>query len=246
MKKILSPVRRAVEDYQMIQSGDRICVGVSGGKDSVLLLAALKQLSRFYPKPFSVFGVTIDTGAPDMDFTPVRQFCEREQIEYVVRKTDIYDIVFDVRKESNPCSLCSVMRKGALNTAAVELGANKVALGHNYDDVLETFFMNLIHEGRIGCFRPVTDLSRTGLCVIRPLIYMTENSVRAGVKRCGLPIVVNTCPANGHTQRQETKELLDLLEQHYDGMKKRVFGALRRADIDGWGTEAPRRSRKIK
>lgn len=246
MNKVLSPVRRAVEDFKMIQSKDRICIGVSGGKDSLLLLSAMHKLATFYPQPFTVIGVTIDMGVPGMDINPIRTFCQQEGIEYLVKKTNIYDVVFETRKETNPCSLCAVMRRGALNNIAVELGCNKVALGHNYDDVLETFVMNLIHEGRIGCFRPVTELTRSGISVIRPLIYMSERSIRAAVKRYGLPIVDNPCPANGHTQRQEIKELLIDLERCYSGVKKRMFGALQRSGIDGWSvSNLPKRGRKI-
>ena len=234
MQKALSPIRRAVQDYDMINDGDKIAVGVSGGKDSVLLLVALKRLSMFYPKKFEVTGITLDSNTPGMDFSPIQRLCEKEQIPYIIKKTRIYDIVFNVRKEENPCSLCANLRRGALNNAALELGITKLALGHHNDDVLETFMMNLVHEGRIGCFSPVTYLDRKGVTLIRPMIYMTEGEVRACVNRNGLPVVQNPCPANGHTERQEMKNLLRSLEKDYKGVKERMFGAIQRADIDGW------------
>ncbi|PWM47127.1 MAG: tRNA 2-thiocytidine(32) synthetase TtcA [Clostridiales bacterium] len=237
MQKALSPIRRAVQDYNMINDGDKIAVGVSGGKDSVLLLVALKRLSMFYPKKFEVTGITLDTNTPGMDFTPIQRLCDKEQIPYIIKKTRIYDIVFNVRKEQNPCSLCANLRRGALNNAALELGISKLALGHHNDDVLETFMMNLIHEGRLGCFSPVTYLDRKEITLIRPLIYMTEGEVRSCVKRNDLPVISNPCPANGYTERQEMKELLYSLEKDYKGVKDRIFGAMQRSGIDNWAPE---------
>ena len=177
IQKILSKVRRAVDDYHMISEGDRIAVGVSGGKDSLTLLCALAALRRFYTASFEVIGVSLDMGFPDMSFGEVRELCDKIGVEYVVRKTDIAEIVFDIRKEKNPCSLCAKMRRGGVNDLAVELGCNKVALGHHNEDVLETFFLSLFYEGRLGCFSPVTYLSRRDIHVIRPMIYLPEGEI---------------------------------------------------------------------
>ena len=181
-KRLLSHARRAVDDYNMIEDGDRIAVGISGGKDSLALLTALAGLRIFYPKKFEVIGISIDMGLEGMDFSPVADYCEKLGVEYRIVKTEISNIIFNVRKEPNPCSLCAKMRRGALNTAAVEAGCNKVALGHHFDDVVETFMLNLFFEGRIGTFSPVTYLSRMDITVIRPLIYMPEKDVRYFVR----------------------------------------------------------------
>ncbi|MBS5737581.1 MAG: tRNA 2-thiocytidine(32) synthetase TtcA [Clostridiales bacterium] len=234
MNKILSPLRRAVEDYGMIESGDHIAVGVSGGKDSVTLLAALSCLQSFYPKKFRLTGIMLDLGIDGFDFSPVTEFAEKMGIDLIVKETNIYKVVFDIRKEENPCSLCALLRRGALNNVAVSIGANKIALGHHADDVIETFMMNLIHEGRIGCFSPVTYLSKKDVTVIRPLIYAREREIISCVKRNSLPVALNPCPADGETQRQAMKMLLCNLEKDYIGVKKRIFGALQRSGIDGW------------
>lgn len=235
MNKELSPIRKAIDDYNMIEEGDRIAVGVSGGKDSTMLMVALKRLSFFYPKKFTVIGITLDMGMEGMDFTPIKELAKAEGIEYIVKPTRIAEIVFDIRKESNPCSLCALLRRGSLHDEALKQGAKKVALGHHYDDVLETFMMNLIHEGRIGCFSPVTYLDRKDITVIRPLIYIEERDIRSCVKRNCIPVIQNPCKANGNTERQKMKEKLKDLEKAYKGVKYRMFGALQRADIDGWG-----------
>ena len=234
MQKALSPLRRAVQDYDMIKAGDKIAVGVSGGKDSIVLLMALKRLSFFYPEKFELAAVSIDTNVPGLDFSYVRELCEREDIPYIIKKTHIYDVVFSVRKEENPCSLCANMRRGALNGAAAEMGFNKVALGHHNDDVVETFMMNLMQCGKIGSFSPVTYLDRSGITLIRPMIYMTESEVSSCAKRNGFTVVKNPCPADGNTKRQEMKDLLRALEKDYKGVREKIFGAIRRFGIDGW------------
>ena len=233
-KHLLSYVRRAVDDYGMIEEGDRIAVGVSGGKDSLTLLAALAGLKRFYPKKFELVAITEDMGFEGSDWSAVAEFCERLGVEYKIEKTDIAKIVFDIRKESSPCSLCAKMRRGALNGSAKKFGCNKVALGHHYDDVVETFMLNLFFEGRIGCFRPVTYLSRMDVTVIRPMIYMPEKDVRAYAAAAELPVTKSLCPADGNTQREEMKQLLQELDKTNKGLKYRVFGAIQRGEIDGW------------
>ncbi len=233
MSKVVGPIRRAIQDYNMISDGDRIAVGVSGGKDSGALLFALNQLSKFYPKKFDLVAVIIDLGI-GMDYAPLEEKIRRMGIECVRKETEISKLIFEVRKEQNPCALCAVLRRGALNRAAVELGANKVALGHHYDDVLETFLLNLIHGGRLGCFQPVTYLDRMDVTVIRPMIYVQEKYVRSFCISQSIPIIENPCPANGLTQRQEMKDLMKELEKRYPGLRKRVFGALQRSGLDEW------------
>ena len=213
MQHILSLVRRCVEDYNMIEAGDTVAVGVSGGKDSVLTLAALAKLRAFYPRRFEVAALTIDAGAPGMDFGPIARLCGELEVPYHLIPVPIYEIVFECRKEKNPCSLCAKLRRGALSTEMNRLGLSKIALGHHYDDAVETMVMSLFLEGRIGCFQPVTYLDRSGVTQIRPLLYVQEREVRGAVRRLGLPVVRNPCPANGTTKREETKELLLQLDR---------------------------------
>ncbi len=233
MQHILSLLRKAVDEYGMIQDGDRIAVGCSGGKDSTLLLLALKRLSAFYPKKFSVVGIAIDVGL-GMDYSPLEELCRNENIELIIKKTEIARIIFDLRKESNPCSLCSRMRRGSLNDAALESGANKVALGHHKDDVIETFFLSLIHESRLNTFQPVTYLSRRDIEVIRPMIFIPEKDIRNAVRRLSVPVLFNPCPEDGKTERESMKQFLYDLEGRYRGVKDRVFGAIEHSELAGW------------
>ena len=198
-------VRRCADDYGMLERGDRVAVGVSGGKDSMALLAALHRLRRYHPSGFELEAVTIDMGFPGMDFAPVAAWCAERGLPYTIIKTDIREIVFDARGEDNPCSLCSKMRRGALNDVLLSLGCNKIALGHHFDDAVETFLMSLLYEGRIGCFEPVTYLSRTGITQIRPMLYIGEQAIAHFAERYELPVVHNVCPADKHTKRQEVK-----------------------------------------
>ena len=237
MQRILSRVRRCVDDYRMIEAGEEISVGVSGGKDSLLALAALARLREFYPVPFTLSALTLDMGMPGMDFAPVGAFCERLGVPWKRVEAPIYEIVFSVRQESNPCSLCAKMRRGALNTALREAGVRKIALGHHRDDATETLLMNLLFEGRIGCFQPVTYLDRTGITQIRPLLYLEEREIREAAERLQLPVVPNTCPADGGTRREEVKRLIAALEGTYPELKTKLFGAMQRFPLPGWGTE---------
>ena len=245
MNKILSLVRRCVEDYDMIKPGDRIGVGVSGGKDSLLLLVALAELRKFYPIPYEVEAFTLDMGHadgyPGMDFSEIAQLCKKLGVPYTILNSEIHHIIFDLRKEKNPCSMCAKMRRGALHSAMLERGIHKIALGHHYDDAIETFFMSLIYEGRLSCFQPVTWLDRTEITQIRPLLYCGENLVRHTVERLELPVVENPCPANGNTKRQEIKELIYELNGRYPGLKGRAFGAMQRLPLPEWGPVEHRR-----
>ena len=233
MQKLLSYTRRAVDHYHMIEAGDRIAVGVSGGKDSLALLTALSGLRRFYPNPYEVVAITLEMGYAEMDFSPVQSLCDTLGVPYIRVPTQIKQIVFDVRQEESPCSLCAKLRRGALHEAALAAGCKKVALGHHFDDVVETYMLSLMYEGRISCFKPVTYLDRKGVTLIRPLIYTPEHFIRSFARREALPIVENPCPADGNTKRQEVKDLLKALEQEHRGLRERIFGAIQRYPRDG-------------
>lgn len=234
MKRIVGLVRKAVEDYGMIENGDRVAVGVSGGKDSLVLLGALAALSKYYPKKFSVVGLTLDMG-DDQDFSPIKKYCESLGAEYLVKKTNIWEVVFDCRKESNPCSLCAKLRRGALENFAKDEGCTKIALGHHNDDVLETFMLSLLYEGRINCFSPFMKLDKSGIYQIRPLIYVREGDIKGAVKRLNIPVQKSSCPIDGTTKRSEMKDLIAYMNKTVNpGMKKRLFTAIRNSGIDGW------------
>lgn len=234
MRRVLSYTRRAIDDYSMIEEGDKIAVGVSAGKDSLTLLCAMAALRRFYPKKFELIAITIDMGFEGMDFDACKKLCEELDVPYHIVPTEISKIIFDVRKESNPCSLCAKMRRGALHDAAKALGCNSVALGHHFDDVVETFMLNLFFEGRLGCFRPVTYLSRVGIKLIRPMLYMPEKEVKAFSQKNELPVTPSPCPADKTTQREEMKQLLHTLERDNKGLRHRIFGAIARGELDGF------------
>ena len=234
IKRVLSYVRRGVDDYNMIDDGDKIAVGVSAGKDSLTLLCAMADLRRFYPKKFELCAITIDMGFEGSDFSPIKALCDELGVEYHIVPTQISKVIFDVRKEKNPCSLCAKMRRGALYGYAKEIGFNKVALGHHFDDVVETFMLNLFYEGRLGCFQPVTYLSNTEITLIRPMLYMPEKDVRYFAAKAELPVVKSTCPADGNTEREEMKKLLASLERENKGLRYRIFGAIQRGEIDGF------------
>lgn len=234
MKRILSYVRRAVDDYGMIKDGDKVAVGVSAGKDSLTLLCALAELRRFYPNKFELAAITVDMGFEGADFSPIRELCGVLGVEYHIVPTQISKIIFDVRQEKNPCSLCAKMRRGALYGYARDIGCRTVALGHHFDDVVETFMLNLFYEGRLGCFQPVTYLSNTGVTLIRPMLYMPEKDVRYFASKNELPVIKSPCPADGNTEREEMKKLLRELEKENKGLRYRIFGAIQRGEIDGF------------
>ncbi len=227
-------VRRAVDDYDMILEGDRVAVGVSGGKDSMLLLLALSHLRRFYPRRFTLEAVTVELGFEGMDFTPVKELCEKLEVPYTCLRTDIKEVVFDVRKEENPCSLCAKMRRGAINDLIRQRGVNKLALGHHFDDAVETFMMSLLFEGRLSCFRPVTYLDRSGVTQIRPLIYAGEQKIANLAAQLEIPVVENPCPQDKTSKRYEIKQLLKGMSAEYPDMKSKIFGAMQRMPLPGW------------
>lgn len=233
MQKLMGLLRRCIEDYHMIEAGDRIAVGVSGGKDSLVLLQLLAGLREYTDKPFTVEAITVDMGL-GMDYSGVAAMCESLHVPYHLIKTEIGPIIFEYRKEKNPCSMCSKMRRGALNQAIVDLGIRKLALGHHYDDAVETFLLSLLYEGRISCFQPVTELDRMGVTQIRPMLYIHEKTVDNFASRMELPVVENRCPADKNTKREEVKQLVYELSARYPDLKERVFGAMQRLPLPEW------------
>ena len=233
MQRLIGLVRRCVEDYNMIEAGDRIGVGVSGGKDSLALLYFLAELRKYNHKPFELEAITIDMGF-GMDFAAIQQLCDQLEVPFRLVQTQIGPIIFDHRKEKNPCSMCAKMRRGALNQALLEHGLNKLALGHHYDDAVETFMMSLLYEGRISCFQPVTDLDRTGIIQIRPMLYLHEKTIDGFATRYNLPVVHNRCPVDKRTKREEIKKLVYDLSAIYPDLKERVFGAMQRLPLPEW------------
>ena len=234
LQQLLSFTRRAIDDFQMIEEGDKIAIGISGGKDSLTLLYALHGLMRFYPKHFTIHAVTVDLGFDNLNLDKIVTLCESLDIPYTIVKTDIAKIVFDDRKESNPCSLCAKMRKGALNDEIKRLGCNKVAYAHHKDDVVETMLLSLIYEGRFHSFSPKTYLDRMDLTVIRPLIYVNEADVIGFAHKYELPVAKSPCPADGNTRREYVKVLLRTLNQENPGVKERMFTAIMNGNIKGW------------
>ena len=234
MQRILSYLRRTIDNYNMIEEGDKIAVGLSGGKDSFTLLMGLKALQRFYPKKFDVIAISVNPGFEFFNSEFLKTKCEEIGVEYVEEVSHIKEIVFDIRKEKNPCSLCAKMRRGILHDTAKEYGCNKIALGHHLDDAAETFMMNLLNGGTIKCFSPVSFLSRKELYLIRPLIFAYEKDVKRAAASLDLPIVKSKCPADGVTERQSTKELLASLERQYPALREKIVGALQRGGISGW------------
>ena len=234
LQQLYSLVRRAIDDFDMIEDGDKIAVGISGGKDSLTLLDALHGLMRFYPKHFQIHAVTVDLGFDNLNLKGIEELCSGMDIPYTIVKTDIAKVVFEDRAESNPCSLCAKMRKGALNQAIKEAGCNKVAYAHHKDDVVETMVMSLIFEGRFHTFSPVTYLDRTNLTVIRPLLYAHEADVIGFVNKYNLPVVKSPCPADGYTKREYVKNLLRDINLEAPGVKDRMFTAILNGNMKGW------------
>lgn len=240
LQRVLSEVRKALDDYHMIAEGDKIAVGISGGKDSLTLLYALSSLRRFYPHPFELVAVTVDLGFANLDLSEIKKLCEKLEVPYTVVKTQIGQIVFEQRQENNPCALCAKMRKGALNEAMKQLGCNKIAYAHHMDDVVETMMLSLLYEGRFHTFSPVTYLDDTGLTVIRPLIYMKEADVIGFVRKYEVPVVKSPCPADGHTKREYVKQLLKQLNTENPGVKQRMFTAIQNGcdNLKEWNKDA--------
>lgn len=245
IRRLLSKARRAIDDYGMVAAGDKIAVGVSGGKDSLALLCALAEMRRFYPNPFEIVAITVDMGFEGGDFSALESFYKELGIEYRIEKTNLADIIFNIRKEPNPCALCAKMRRGMLHDIAKEMGCNKIALGHHYDDVLETFMMNLCNEGRLGTFSPVTYLDRKDITMIRPFVLTKESEIAAFAENHSLPVIRSLCPEDKHTDREKYKKLIDSMERENEGLRHRMFTALVKADLSGYGVKnEPRRRKK--
>ena len=236
MQKLLSYMRSACQQYEMIKEGDRIAVGVSGGKDSMALLAAMANLRIFYPEKFELVAITLDPrfGGEDADYSEIEELCKKLDVEYIIKRTQLAEVIFDIRKESNPCSLCARMRRGALHDAAKAAGCNKIALGHHLDDVAETFIMNLFNGGTLDCFMPVTYLSRKDIYMIRPMIFARESDCARVARKENLPVVKSKCPADGTTERQEVKDFLSSLEKKYGNVREKILGAMQRKEINGY------------
>ena len=239
LQQLLSHTRKAVDEYQMIQEGDHIAVGISGGKDSLTLLYALHGLKRFYPNHFELSAITVDLGYEQCDFTPIKELCREMEIPYHIVQTDIAQILFEERKEKNPCSLCAKMRKGALNQAVKEIGCNKIAYAHHKDDIIETMILSLFFEGRFYSFSPKTYLDRMDLTVIRPIMFVDEADVIGFKNKYNLPVVKSACPVDGYTKRQYAKDLLVDLNRQYPGIKQRMFTAILNGNIPGWPERIP-------
>lgn len=239
LQRLLSFTRKAVDEYNMIEEGDHIAVGISGGKDSLTLLHALHGLKRFYPKKFELSAITVDLGFDNFDLTPVKELCRELGVPYKIVDSEIYHILFDVRKESNPCSLCAKMRKGALNEAVKAMGCNKVAYAHHKDDIIETMLLSMIFEGRFHSFSPKTYLDRMDLTVIRPIMFIDESDVIGFKNRYNLPVVKSTCPVDGYTKRQYAKELVKSLNTEHPGTRERMFHAILNGNIQGWPERFP-------
>ncbi len=228
MQKLLSKARKAIQDFDMIQENDKIAVGLSGGKDSLTLLHILKNYQKFSPQKFELIAITLNPGG--VDNSPLYKLCEELNVEFHEVQTDIKEIVFDIRKEKNPCSLCANLRRGALNGTAKELGCTKVALGHHKDDAIETFLMSMIYEGRVSCFSPKSTMDKQNITIIRPMIYIEEYMTKKATKEYNYPVIKNPCPADGLTKRQDIKELVAKLNKEIPGSKKNIFGALNNSE----------------
>ncbi len=235
MERFIGRVRKCLQEYRMIQRGDVVAVGVSGGKDSLALLYALQALRSYYPEPFELRAVTLDLGFPETDLSPVGVFCDRLGVPWDVERTELYQLIFEERKEQNPCALCSRMRRAALCELARKRGAGKLALAHSFDDAVETFLMSLLFEGRLHCFDPVTVYE--GVTVIRPMLYAGEAAVRKTAQALTLPVIRSGCPMDGLSRRAEVKDLVSELSRRYPGFKSRVMGAMQRLPLYGWKIE---------
>lgn len=236
-QKVLGQMRKAIDDYNMIEDGDKIAIGLSGGKDSMALLECFYYLQKFYPKKFTILAITIHPGLENFDTTEVEKFCKERDIEYIVYKSNIAQVVFDIRKEKNPCSLCANMRRGMLNSVAIENNCNKIALGHHKDDLMETLLMSILLNGKIHTFSPVTYLSRSDVKVIRPFIYVDEGVIRGIAKSKDYPIINKTCPRDGYTKREYMKDLIKDIQKDIPKVREHIFGAIKRSNINGWNLD---------
>ncbi len=234
LQRIIGLARRAIDDFNMIDDGDKIAVGLSGGKDSITLLHALFYLKKFYPKKFDIIAITIHPGSETFKTDKLEEMCKNMGIEYIIYHSNISQVVFDIRKEKSPCSLCANMRRGMLNSIAIENGCNKIALGHHADDVMETLLMSLFLNGKIHTFSPVTYLSRSDVKTIRPFVYVDEKMIRITAKNNNYPIMNKCCPYDGITKREYMKDMIKNLKKDIPKVRENLIGAIKRSDITGW------------
>ena len=234
MQRMLSYIRKAVDDYNMINDEDKIAVGLSGGKDYITLLMGLKALQRFYNKKFDLIAISINPGFDFFNSDFLKNTCNQIGVPYIEEKTHIKEIVFDIRNEKNPCSLCANLRRGVLNSTAIREGCNKIALGHNEDDVLETFFLNLLYGGSINTFAPTSYMDRSEITLIRPLIYAPEKSIKTFIKKNNIEVMPKCCPMDGVSKREDMKNLIYDLQKSIPMVKTNIYGAIKRSNIKGW------------
>jgi len=234
MQRMLSYIRKAIDEYNMIDDGDKIAIGLSGGKDSITLAMGLKALQRFYPKKFEIIAISVNPGFEFFNSEFLKNTCDKIGIVYFEEKSNIKEIVFDIRKEKNPCSLCANLRRGILNSTAIREGCNKIALGHNQDDVLETFFLNLLYGGNINTFPPKSYMDRSKITLIRPLIYAPEKSIKTFVKKNNIEVMPKCCPMDGFSKREYIKNLIWDFQKEIPNVKANIFGSIIRSNIKGW------------
>ena len=233
MQRILSHMRKAIEDYKMIEENDKIAVCLSGGKDSITMLNAFKNLQIFYPKKFDIIAISINPGFENFNTSFLQKTCDKLEIPLFIENSNAKEIVFDLRKEKNPCSLCANLRRGAINSVAVREGCNKIALGHNQDDVLETFLLNLFYAGNIGTFAPISYMSRSNVTLIRPLVYTPEKEIKRFVKKNNIEIMEKVCPMDGVSKREDMKQFIFNLSKNIPMIRANLFGAIQR-NIEYW------------
>ena len=234
MQRILSNLRKAIEEYNMIEEGDKIAVALSGGKDSITMLMALKHLQIFYPKKYEIIAVSINPGFENFDTNLLTEICNKVEVPLFIENTNAKEIVFDIRKEKNPCSLCANLRRGTINSVAIRENCNKIALGHNKDDVIETYMLNTLYTGNISTFAPVAYMDRTKITLIRPLIYLLEKDIKRFIKKENIIVMQKCCPIDGHSKRAEMKLLIEQLQKEIPQVKENLFGAIIRSAIPGW------------
>ena len=234
MQQILSYLRKAISDYSMIENGDKIAVALSGGKDSITMLYAFNDFRKYFGFEFDLIAISVNPGFDFFDTSFLKELCQKINVPCFIEESHIKEIVFEERKEKNPCSLCANLRRGILNSTAIREGCNKIALGHNKDDVIETFMMNTLYTGNINTFSPVSYMDRSGITLIRPLIYATEKDTRRFIRKNKLSVMPKCCPIDGYSKREDMKLLLESLQKEIPKVKANLFGAIKRSNISGW------------
>lgn len=236
MNKIIGKVRRALDEYNMISDNDKVAIALSGGKDSVALLVVLSEIKKYYSKRFDIIAITLDPcfNNKKTDFSNISKLCDKISVEHIIKQTNLWEIIFEIRKEKSPCSLCSKMRRGILHTICIEQKCKKIALGHHQDDAIETFFMNLFNNGKLECFSPISYLSRRDLFMIRPMILCNEKEIKNFIYNYKFPICKSDCPMDGHTERENFKNLTNLIESKYPNLRKNLINSLKKSHLNNW------------